>query len=284
MLLGSKWIIVLALALLFFGSCTKTTTTKPYVARVGDAILTNEELEEAGADTTEQARRRFISQWVDAQLLYREAARSGFVESDEVRRRVEETKRQLAVTAFLEKEVYGNGAEISDEDALDEFNKNRSAYRLREDVVQLSYVIFDDRDAANTFRSKLLRGATWNEALQSVYADEAMKSQVLRAASSGYFTQAMLFPEELWKMARALSKEDVSYVVRTRAGYVVALVHGVRRQGEMPDFDYAKQEIKERLLMEARVRKYEALLAALREKDDVEVRLPGFDTTTSVRE
>jgi hypothetical protein len=263
------------------GGCTKTTTKKEYVARVGDAILTKEELVEVGADTAEQARRRFVSQWVNAQLLYQEAARTGFAESDEVRRRVEETKRQFAVNAFLEKEVYGNGDEIADEAALDEFNKNRGAYRLREDVVNLSYVIFDDRDAANNFRSKALRGSPWDEALQSVQSDEEMKSQLLRSASNGYFTQAMLFPEELWKMARTLSKEDVSYVVRTRAGYVVALVHGVRRQGEMPDFDYAKQEIKERLLMESRRKKYEELLATLRGKYQIDVRLTSSDSNAA---
>lgn len=264
-------------------SCTKTTTKKEYVARVGDAVLTKEELVHA-ADTAEHARRRYISQWVETQLLYEEAARAGFAESDEVRRRVEETKRQLAVNAFLEKEVYGNEAEISDDRALDEFNKNRSAYRLREDVVNLSYVIFDDRDAANSFRSKVLRGATWDEAVQSVRADSAANSQLLRSASAGYFTQAALVPEELWKMARTLSKEDVSYVVRTPVGYVVALVHGVKRQGELPEFEYAKNEIKERLLMERRRKSYDDLLERLRSKYEIDLRLSASDPTAGTRE
>jgi hypothetical protein len=277
-------VTVFVLGLVPLGSCTKRTTKKEYVARVGDALLTKEELVDVGADTAEHMRRRYISQWVDAQLLYQEARRGGFAESDEVRRRVEETKRQLAVNAFLEKEVYSNGDDIADNAALDEFNRNRGAYRLRDDVVNLSYVIFDDRDAANTFRSKIVRGATWDEALQSIQADDEMKSQMLRSASKGYFTQPMLFPEELWKMARTLSKEDVSYVVRTRAGYVVALVHGVRRQGEMPDFDYAKQEIKERLLMESRRRKYEELLATLRGKYEIDVRLHAADSTAGAQQ
>ncbi len=259
--------------------CTKTTTEKEYVARVGDALLTREEIARAREESADHLRRQYVSNWVTSEMLYQEAKRKGFGESDEVLRAIEETKRQLTVNAYLEGEIYADTTGgVTEQDILDEFNNNRSAYRLHEDVVNMSFALFAERDAANSLRSKILRGATWSEALRSVESDADARAQLIRFASNGYFTQALLYPEELWKMARTLSREDVSYVVRTSAGHVVALVHGVKKQGEMPELDFAKNEIRERLLIRERNRKYDELLTKLRTKYEVDVR---FNTTDS---
>ncbi len=259
--------------------CSKQSSTPNYVARVGNATLTEKDLAGVRSARAEHLARQYVSNWVTSELLYQEARRNGFTESDDVLWQIEEAKKQLAINAYLEKEIYsGDSAEV-DESALEqEFKSNREAYRLREDVAKISFAIFDERDAANTFRSKVLRGTTWIEAVRKIESDPEAKQQLLRVATNEYFTQAMLYPEELWKIARTLSKEDVSYVVKTEAGYCVVLVHNTQRQGELPDFDYAKSEMKERLTIERRKAKYDELLATLRSKYDVDVRLGSTDS------
>jgi hypothetical protein len=247
---------------------------------VGNATLTEKDLAGVRSAQAEHLALQYVSNWVTSELLYQEARRNGFAESDEVLRQIEQAKKQLTINAYLEKEIFsGDSAEV-DEAALEqEFKSNRQAYRLREDVVKISFAIFDERDAANTFRSKVLRGTTWIDAVREIESDPEAKKQLLRVATNEYFTQAMLYPEELWKIARTLSKEDVSYVVKTDAGYCVVLVHGTQRQGEPPDFNYAKSEMKERLTIERRKAKYDELLATLRSKYDVDVRLGSTDST-----
>jgi hypothetical protein len=90
----------------------------------------------------------------------------------------------------------------------------------------------------------------------------------------------MLYPEELWKVARTLSKGDISYVVKTAAGYCVVLVHESIKQGELPMLEYAKDEIRKRLEVAQRAAKYSELVTTLRAKGDVDIRLGASDTTS----
>ncbi len=213
------------------------------------------------------------------QLLHQEARRRGFAESPEVLAQIEDAKRQLAVNAYLQEEIYGDTSIITDEAVAEEFSARRDQYRVTEDVVRISFAIFDERDAANAFRAKILRGASWSESVHQVQGDDEIKDHILRIETSKYFSQAMLYPEELWKVARTLSKEDISYVIRTAAGYCVALVHEAIKQGELPTLEYARDEIRKRLEIVHRTAKYNELVATLRAKGDIEIRLGSSDTT-----
>ena len=114
--------------------------------------------------------------------------------------------------------------------------------------------------------------------VREIQSDAEAQQGLLRVATNEYFSQAMLYPEELWKVARTLSKEDISYVVKTSAGYCVVFVHDTQRQGELPELEYAKSEIRERVMITRRNAKYNELLAKLRAKYEVDVRLGSTDS------
>lgn len=263
-------------------SCTKSPEDTQFVARVGDAVLTREEMTAMVGAQPPQLVRQFVSDWVTSQMLYQEARRKGFAETDDLARQLEDARKQLAINAFLDKELQNGNEAVADEATIArEFASNREAYKLREDVVKISFVMFEERDDANAFRFKVLQGTSWEQALHEVQADSVAREGLLRVATNEYFTQAMLYPEELWKIAQALSKEDVSYVVKTDAGYCVVVVHGAQRQGEVPELDFARNEIIERLTIARRNVQYNALLAKLRSQYSVEVR---FDTPAAQEE
>jgi hypothetical protein len=244
---------------------------------VGDATLTEKQFAEGRDTRGEQFARQYVSNWVTAELLYQEARQRGFSESDEVVQQVEQAKKQFAINAYLEKVVFSDdSSDVEDATLLTEFQSHRETYRLREDLVRMSFAIFEEREAANTFRSAVLRGLPWNAALQEIKSDP--DASVLRAATSEYFTQSLLYPEELWKIARTLMKEDVSYVVKTNVGYCVAIVHGTYRQGDLPELDVVRNEVRERVLLKRRKAKYNEVLALLRTKYEVEVRLVPTDS------
>jgi len=83
-------------------------------------------------------------------------------------------------------------------------------------------------------------------------------------------------------VSRTLAIEKVSYVINTDVGYYILIVHGFKRQGEIPDFQYVRDEIRDRILIDARRQKYEHLLTELRSKHLIEVRLDLADTTDTV--
>lgn len=225
----------------------------------------------------------YVNEWVVNELLYQEAQRRGMADSDELRKQLEATRKRLAVEALLEKEVYGAG-EVSDEEVSALFKKNAGLFTLREDVARVSYALFSERDAANQFRAVILRGSSWEEAVAGSQRD-SLRGRALRAvARSQYFTQATLFPDELWKLARTLPKEEVSYVVKASAGYYVLTVHSLRHVGETPEFEYVRNEVRDRLLIERRRARYEQLVSDLRTTHKVEVNLSVADTASGAAE
>jgi peptidyl-prolyl cis-trans isomerase C len=269
---------------LFIG-CSREGPSRPYVARVGPVELREDDL--AGpADSLARARGKsmsFINEWVVNELLYQEAQRRGLADSDQLRKQLEATRKRLAVEALLEKEVYGGGEDdVHDEEIAGSFKKNVASFTLREDVARVSYALFSERDMANQFRGSILRGSSWEDAVAMCQRDSVHSRELRAVARNQYFTQATLFPDELWKLARSLPKEEVSYAVKTAAGYYVLTVHSVKRVGETPEFEFVRNEVRERLLIERRRARYEQLVSDLRTRHKVEVNLSVADTAGGI--
>lgn len=279
---GRTVLLVSVIALL--AGCSREGPSHPYVARVGSVELTEDDL--AGpADSLARARGKsmvFVNEWIVSELLFQEAERRGMADSDQLRKQLEATRKRLAIEALLEKEVYGSGTDdVSADDIAGAFKKNLSSFTLREDVARVSFALFSERDAANQFRASILRGSAWDDALAVLKRDSAHSRELRADARNQFFTQATLFPDELWKLARTLPKEEVSYAVKTAAGYYVLTVHSMKRVGETPEFDYVSNEVHDRLLIERRRARYEQLVSDLRSRHKVEINLSVADTSGS---
>lgn len=275
---------LLVTVLLAGWSCGRETPAHGVVARVGSVGLTREELAHAGDSIgiPRSASRAFVDEWVVSELLYQEAQRRGLADDPSVLHRLEEARKRFAIDALLEKEVYGSPAEgVTDEAVAAYFKANASLFTLKEDVARLSYVLFSERDAANLFRTKVLRGTLWDDAVRQIRSDSVNARTLRGSARAQYFAQATLYPDELWKLTRTLAGEEVSFVVKTAAGYYVMMVHSVRHTGDAPEFDYVKNDVRDRMLIGQRRAQYEKLVADLRSRHTVEVTLGEADTVTS---
>jgi hypothetical protein len=258
--------------------CSREGGRTGTVARVGSAELSREELSNARAGS-----RHYINDWIVAELLYQEAARRGLTETDAVKRQVNQARKRLAIEALLEQDVYAeDSAAVEPAAVAAYFAASGSSFTLNEDIVHASYVLFGGRDDANAFRTAVLRGTPWDSVLASVRQDSVRK--VLQVATRQYFTRATLYPDELWKLARTLGREEVSFVVKTAGGFYVVKAHSVKRQGEQPDLDYVKNEIRARILIGRRRERYDNLIAALRAKHASDIRISIPDTGLSAGE
>jgi len=262
--------------------CSREGNRKPYIACVDQTYLTEEELaahQDSLQDTRRQTR-EYINDWITTELLYQEAVRRGLADSDELRRLVETTKRQLAIAALLDQDLYSDDSSmVTNEEIKAFYDSEGEKLQLREDVAKISFALFTTRDAANTFRSRILRGTDWDAAVLEFQKDSILRPLLPQVATRQYFTEATLYPEELWKVSRNLAIDKISYVIKTDVGYYILMVHGFKRQGEIPDLQYIRDEIRDRILIDARRRKYEDLLAELRSKHFIEVQLDLADTT-----
>jgi hypothetical protein len=226
-----------------------------------------------------------VNEWVVNELLYQEAERRGLTDEPAFREQLEAVRKRLAVVALLQESVYArvDSNAVNPDSVTAVFSRSARAFALHEDVTLASYALFRDRDAANTFRSRVLRGASWDSTLKDIQSRGTQPSPVVRSAHTQFFTRATLYPEELWKLARSLQRDDVSFPLHTDEGYFVLRTHQVLRQGEIPPLEFAMAEVRERLLMDLRRNRYEEFLGTVRKRHTIDIResQAGADSATS---
>lgn len=273
--------IIAAIALLIvFSGCSDNSHRKQFIARVGTSELTEEDLIQDSLAGQHPASSTAVNDWIVNELLFQEAARRGLTTTDAFRRQVDAAKRRLAIAALLEQELYtpADSALVNEAAIAQAFAASGPQYVLHEDVVLASYALFADRETANSFRSTLLRGTSWADALQQIRDNQKTAPLLLQAATRQYFTQHTMYPQELWKLTHSLGKDEVSYVLTVNDGLYVVKVFGIKRQGDIPDLDYVRTEVRYRLLIDERRTRYERLVADLRSKHGVELRVDRVDS------
>jgi hypothetical protein len=278
------WGLAAALALTL-AACGRDGGRGEYVARVNGAVLTKAEVSHQRDSLGEAAAasREYINEWVVNELLYQEAERRGVTDEAAFREQLELTRKRLAVAALLQDQVYSglDTSAVSNDTVAAVFARDAAAYALREDVTNASLVVFRDRESANAFRSAVLRGASWETTLAGIQAKAPTGSPVLRLANRRFFTRATLFPDELWRLARSLSRDDVSFPLHTAEGHVVLRTHQNFRQGETPPLAYASNEVRERLLMRLRRARFEDFVGSVRKRYTVEIPEPSLGPDSS---
>jgi len=273
------WVVGLlcAFGLTFLlGACSREPQASVYVARVDGSTLSRDDLAAVvDTSTASGSARQYVNDWIITELLYQEATRRGLSDSETLRRQLEQTKKRLAIAALLDKELYGTADSLTVTDAAVKayFDSSGSMFTLRQDVIRASYALFSERDAANQFRSLLLRGRSWSDVVGALENDTLLAYHLQQLVTGQYHTASTLYPQELWKLARSLRPGEVSFVLKASSGYYVIQLSGMKLQGETPDLDYVRDEVRNRILMEVRRTRYEKLIAELRARHTVDIRL-----------
>lgn len=276
-------------ALLGVLGCQRTPELQTPLARVDGETLTFESIRsrfDSSATPSEAQVQEFIQRWITNELLYREAIRQGIDNSEDLTRQLADVKRQLAVSVLLDKvAAKAEATEITEEHVSSYYDAHRKEFVLSNDVALLSLALFRDRESANSFRSTVLRGTPWREALEQIQSNQIDGQALAARVDSVYFTQSTLLPAELWRVASASQRVEPSFPIRTEDGFYCVIVWRFLRQGQTADLLYVQQEIRGRLLMERRHALVDSLLENLRSRYVVEVyvQTPARDTLRSAR-
>jgi hypothetical protein len=278
--------VVVIVGLFILPGCSGESNRKPFLARVGTTELTEDDLirDSVAGRVTPSA--SAVNDWIVDELLYQEAARRGLTNTDQFRRQVDAAKRRLAIAALLEQELYApaDTTLVNEAAVAQAYAASAAQYVLHEDVVLASYALFADRETANTFRSALLRGTTWTEALQQLQTNQAITPLLLQAATRQYFTQQTMYPQELWKLTRSLGRDEVSFVLKVKDAFYVVKAYGLKRPGDVADLEYIRNDVRQRLLIDERRARYQRLVGDLRAKHGVEIRMDRTDSTSGAGE
>ena len=264
----NKYLFTVLLALTAIG-CSKNEPDKTPVARIDKQTLALEEIR-AHIDTTREPSQaqiqQYIQRWLTEESLYREAIDRGLDRTEEMNQKVEDVRRQLAINALLEKEVYSQQtSNFSMQDVRQYYDAHSKEFNVMHDMALVSFALFKNRDAATEFRNLVLKGTQWNSAI-----NQHAQSVVLRVDSS-YRTEATLIPAELWRVASKSTSRELSFPISTDNGYYIIVVWKFIKQGQTADIPLVEQEIRGRLTVERRRQMYDQLVQNLRSKHAIQV-------------
>ncbi len=263
-------------------SCTQQPQQAQEIARVNNSVLTKKMIT-AQNDSTQilsaTQQRLFAQRWITSELLYQEAKRVGLDQSEAVQKNIAEAQKQLVIAALLEREVFGESPSTLPTALVQTyFSSHREEFILPGTVMWISSVVFSERDAAAEFRSSVLDGKNWDVVLESYKANPALSNNIVSISDSLFYTETQLFPAELWKVATALGLFEVSFPVKTSAGYFVLRSLGHFKKGKTPPMRFVEATIRERLSMEQRQQRYAEFVEQLRKKNVVQLFLSEKDS------
>jgi peptidyl-prolyl cis-trans isomerase C len=269
------WIPAGIICTVMLAGCEKDEKPISYAARVHNEYLTYEMIGEKidwSLGMNEAIVREYISQWITAEILYQEARRRGLDRDERVLVPLQDIRRHLAINALLEDEIYSETfPEIPVDESRNYYEIHREEFIADEHIMEIGYALFDRRNIATVFRNSVLQGGGWEAAIERFRASPENVSALLEVGERGFYRQRDLYPPEKWNAARQLSVGGTSFPVSTDAGYYIIRLHASIQRGSPLPFEYVKNEIHERLVIERRHIKYERLLSQLRQQYSIEV-------------
>jgi hypothetical protein len=253
------------LLMLVLSGCGDQEPSVLYVARVGDALLTQEDisrlLENRSPllDSTD-AVSQIVEQWVTNQLLFQEARDRGLRGDPEVQRLLADNERSVMIDALVSRmldEEMGDGPE---EAAIQTYyEQHRDQLALREPFVRVVHLVFADADSALAARRTLLSGSPGDPNALSGLSDRQLDLE-------SFYPQRQLFAAipGLGEAVGALRTGQVTPVLEhDRAFHLVQLTERLE-EGTVPALDMIRDEISHRVTIQMRKQLYARQVQRLR--------------------
>ncbi len=283
------WVhFVPALLLVFaitLSACSESTPEVEYIARVGDRLLTEDDLTisldalPSGQDTAE-ALQQIVEEWVKNELIAQEAVRKGLRNDAEVQRLLEANERSVMVSTYWSKMFQDEPNEPVFEEIEAYYAQHADQLKLLDDYLRVRYLSTEDATKANEVRA-LLRDATVAGTVDSLwpsivdrYASDAGASITL---ASNFYPESILFSSaKLRDAVSQLNPNQISSIINEGNAYHVVQLAARRARGTTPELSWIEGELKQRLTIESRkqmiARQVQRLRTEALAREDLEIR------------
>lgn len=266
--------IVSVFLLLATGGCGNDPVNPDFVARVGDQYLFESTLQELidsspiVQDTVEM-RRQIIDRWVSDAVLLEEARRRSLHRNQEVQQLLKENERSVLISALLSDLYEETESAPSDVELMTYYERNKESLLLREPFVRVFYLSSTTRDSAESARALLESAqqstdpeASWLEITEKFSTDKSGS----RILSDHFLPESRLFTHssDLSRALAALRDGQITPVLKSDSLFhVIQLVERVPA-GSIPRFEWVKEDLADRLSVQARKQMYAQQVQRLR--------------------
>ena len=244
-------------------TCGKERHNTSVVARVGDATLTVEQVQNrvapgSGEEETAAQRREFVDKWIEQQLVYQEALAQGVDENARVQQLLDEARQDVLVASFLNRQ-FETQVEISEFEITEYFTAHAHEFTRTEDEIRAQHILLNSQRHAVALRQKLVQGDSFEDAALEHSLDQSSKNV---GGDLGYFGVDD-YPE-LWQACQNLTVNRVSKPVESDRGLHLVRVLDRQEAGTLKDLEQVRGEIVETLVTEHYKQRLDDLVSRLK--------------------
>lgn len=239
-------------------SCGSADESDTYVARVHDATLSQEDVQQMmqtvgvrqdSADVAEQV----INQWVRNELLYREAQRRGLHNTDSVQQQLRASERTILINALVSELHDATESEPTDEEVQQYYERHREQLQLREPYVRLRFAETGSEAAADSMQALLAEGSLSDPQWVRVVQQLAMNPAAAIDLSTHYYPERHVFParDALRRRLQSMLPGDVARIP-TDESVVLLRLEDRAEAGTIPEVAWVEDVIRQRLAIQKR--------------------------------
>lgn len=226
--------------------CSKTKVPSAYLARVNDAYLTDQDMQDnfAPGQLPPQAKIEFAQTWIKNKLLYEEARKAGITDDETFRRMLERNKEELAATWYLNKLVEKQNLGATEQEAESYYGEHQQEFRLQDDAFFYSAAYFRNQDAAQDFRNNALREG-WKNALNGARSNNtlAMSEEDAFAKVTGIYSAMQV------RLLSLMAEEELSQIFSDDNAIFWVIKAGKSfKAGEIPPLYAVKGAVEARIV------------------------------------
>ncbi len=257
-------------ASIILSGCGKEKVKKDFVARVNNSYLTKEQLSSlmAGYSGKNFYREEVIRNWINQELLYQEAVKNGILKERNFISLLDNSKKELAISLFLEKHFNDEKPSYDSKEVEDYYSQHQNDFAVFYNTYYLNIADFNDENKAIKFRT-LLFDSDWEKALNVFKADSSINNVRYEVLLNDYQIQ----PVSIQRIVSQLNPQEVSIVINYQPGhYVVVQKLQTFNKGTVPPYNVIKSEVEKRFVAKMKNDFLQSYIKDIYTNNDIEVK------------
>ena len=209
-----------------------------------------------------------IRNWINRELLYQEAESEGIDKTDEFKKTIEESRKDLAIAKLLENHYNDAGFSINQKDIEKYFDAHKNEFMIGDDYYLINFISFKNEDKAVHFRTTVLE-SNWNKALIAFKGDPSINNQEV----NWFLPEHEIEPVALLRLIQELNKDELSIVLRDDQNkYIVVQLIQEFEKGEIPPFNLIRKNVEKRFITDKKEDIVKNYINDLYKKNEIDVK------------
>ncbi len=264
-----KKMVLFLLLLILISSCGQDSKNEnKIVARVGSEVLSIDQLKERIPEdlvkkTTLTQIKGIIEQWINTQLVYQQAYRTGLHNTlnEELQAELKKFEIEFLANKLVERDIYRK-IKVTDEEIETYYNRNKEQFIRNTVEIRAFHLLVRSEELSETI-ANLLRDGKSIEELAPVYAEQNV---FWPNGDLDFFPEDVL-PVEIKKALTGLkTNETTKKGIKSDFGFHFFKILDRQPKGSMKNIDEVRDQITEKLKVEKHKEAYSTYLAKLRTK------------------